>query len=640
MLVNVSESTCTCLGVLGELLLTEKSLIAYQLPVGSFVLLGSRGTQCFCKLGVSIFGSDELSSHLWRYLELSGTRQVDILQVFHPNDPSILPLDEITLCPLKRLDNTTLEALQQLIHFSGFIDCMISEEILHPSAILSINWLHTDISMRISSLVPPDGALYRLTPETTVKLQNKCDRTEMPLGLHNQLEILLRDPIGKWPVSIGVSGPQGSGKTFMLYETAKCFNIPIVKVEIGEIFSRPEKSASTAEILHLFGQSGRLPETTILLFDDFDRFSDAVFIDFIEKLNETLEKGRICDWIVPPEYPNSVIIVCMGQDIVKLPHLKHSIEISYPSMEERTALIESILSEHQWEFKFPSDFIEVAKRTQGMVAGDIEKLLMDSVTDTESRELCLSLIKARLWQSLPQSKPLDEFVGLENVIEYIDTVFISSLERAHPPRGILLHGEGGCGKTSLALAVTIDCIKKGLVSSFHFVDSSSLLSKLLGGSEKNLHGVFASTKSKGYSILILDQIESLASKRSHGTPGDLMDRLLSTLLTEMDGVGSEENKVIVIATTRDKKQLDPAILRPGRLDFHVEMENPNGLGRMSMLHGMASDEIIELTEGWSGADIEGLWREACMKCIEEGLEGSVEPRHVESAFIEVSKFHL
>jgi len=189
------------------------------------------------------------------------------------------------------------------------------------------------------------------------------------------------------------------------------------------------------------------------------------------------------------------------------------------------------------------------------------------------------------------------------------------------------------------------CLEKGFISSFEYLDSSSIMSKLVGNSERRLQTAFRRSTGAGPTLLILDQIDCLAKKRSLGEAGDLMDRLLSTLLTEMDGI-TTESSVIVIGTTRYKDALDPAILRPGRFDYHVELGGLDFKGRSEVLERLTEgsgvncmecfpDEFIEKCNGFSAADLEGLWREALMICLRENINHSpkeLRQEHVLASF--------
>jgi transitional endoplasmic reticulum ATPase len=206
-----------------------------------------------------------------------------------------------------------------------------------------------------------------------------------------------------------------------------------------------------------------------------------------------------------------------------------------------------------------------------------------------------------------------------------------------PPRGILLYGPPGTGKTLLAKAVA-----KEAESNFILVNGPSLLSKWVGESEKAVREIFRKARQTSPTILFFDEIDALVPRRGGSSEGHrVSEKMVNQMLTEMDGLESL-NDVVVIAATNRPDIVDPALLRQGRFDRIIFTPVPDVEGRKKIfeiyVEGMpvAKDvDIIQLadkTEGYVGADIEGVCREAAMIALRENM-GSKEItlKHFEEA---------
>jgi transitional endoplasmic reticulum ATPase len=220
----------------------------------------------------------------------------------------------------------------------------------------------------------------------------------------------------------------------------------------------------------------------------------------------------------------------------------------------------------------------------------------------------------------------DELGGLKNEVQKIREMV--ELPMRHPelfekigveaPKGVLLYGPPGTGKTLLAKAVAGETN-----ANFTSLSGPEIMGKYYGESEERLREFFKQAEDNAPSIIFIDEIDSIAPKREE-VSGEVEKRIVSQLLTLMDGMKSR-GKVVVIAATNRPDSLDPALRRPGRFDREIEIGIPDDEGRHEILNihtrGMPLEEKIDLraiskiTHGFVGADLEALSKESAMRSL-------------------------
>ncbi len=192
---------------------------------------------------------------------------------------------------------------------------------------------------------------------------------------------------------------------------------------------------------------------------------------------------------------------------------------------------------------------------------------------------------------------------------------------AKPPRGILLYGPPGTGKTMLAKAVATES-----EANFISVKGPEFLSKWVGESEKAVRETFRKARQASPCVVFMDEIDSITSERGSGSDSHVTERVISQLLTEMDGLNAL-NDVIVIAATNRPDIIDPALLRPGRFDKSIYIGAPDEESRRKIFEihtkskPLAEDvdlaKLAAESDGYTGADIAAVCNEAVMGAVRE-----------------------
>jgi transitional endoplasmic reticulum ATPase len=251
----------------------------------------------------------------------------------------------------------------------------------------------------------------------------------------------------------------------------------------------------------------------------------------------------------------------------------------------------------------PQGVVKITPRTRLIIHSKAmqEKVLKATVTYEDIGGLHEQIQRIREMIELPLRYPeLFQKLGIE------------------PPKGVLLYGPPGCGKTLLAKAVSTEA-----EANFILVNGPEIMNKYYGESEARLREIFRKAEENSPSIIFIDEIDAIAPKRSEVT-GEVEKRVVAQLLALMDGLESR-GQVIVIGATNRPNALDPALRRPGRFDREIEIGIPDRNARREILQihtrGMPLaedvdlDRLAEITKGYTGADLAALCREAAMKAI-------------------------
>jgi transitional endoplasmic reticulum ATPase len=285
---------------------------------------------------------------------------------------------------------------------------------------------------------------------------------------------------------------------------------------------------------------------------------------------------------------------------------------------------------------FDEVFSIMEERFTGLGFGDLRFVVADTtpgnqaVIITEHTEVVLSPKAVKIKDEATFEVNYEDIGGLQDEIRKIREMIELPLihpeifERlgVDPPRGVLLHGPPGTGKTMLAKAVANE-------TNAHFIliNGPEVMSKYYGQSEENLRKKFEDAEKNAPSIIFIDEIDAIASKREE-TRGEVERRVVAQMLALMDGL-KNRGKVVVIAATNVPNILDPALRRPGRFDRELEIGAPNKEGRQTILkihtrnmpltEDVNITELSSLTHGFVGADLASLAKEAAMIVVRRVL---------------------
>jgi transitional endoplasmic reticulum ATPase len=304
---------------------------------------------------------------------------------------------------------------------------------------------------------------------------------------------------------------------------------------------------------------------------------------------------------------------------------------------------------------------EVAARTPGFVAADLAALAREAGVRAALRQrtvqspmVAMADFTAALEVVRPTSMAsstlrlatvtLDDVGDMAEVKETLTESVLWPLTYpdtfarlgVQPPRGVLLYGPPGCGKTYLVTALA-GTGRANVLS----VKGAELLSKWVGESERAVRELFRRARDAAPTLIFLDEVDALAPTRGQATDGGTTDRVVAALLTELDGVETLRNVIVVGATNRPDL-VDPALLRPGRLERLVYVPPPDADGRADILRAVAKSvplaEDVDLAavarslDGFSAADCAALIREAALAAMRESLAAAtITAAHVAAA---------
>ena len=296
--------------------------------------------------------------------------------------------------------------------------------------------------------------------------------------------------------------------------------------------------------------------------------------------------------------------------------------------------------EKNTEWKVYEKEIDNGFTYEKVVVGVIPKNIYDLIKSNNSN-WCRSIqIKAQKEEEIEDEIEernipdvlFNEIGGLGNTINIIREIIELPMKKPElfkklnlqPHKGILMSGPPGCGKTLIAKAIANE-----VNAHFIAINGPEIISKWVGQSEQNLRNIFKEAKEYAPSIILFDEIDSIAQRRTGGDMDAHNDKLVNQLLTLLDGFETNNN-VKVIATTNKPELIDEAVKRPGRFDYHIEISKPDLQGCKEILDIYIEDtpidkdfnkeDFVKYLVGLSGADIAFIVREASYNCMRRNID--------------------
>jgi len=489
------------------------------------------------------------------------------------------------------------------------------------------------------------------------------------------VELPLRHPtlfktIGvKPPKGILLYGPPGSGKTLIARAVANETGAFFVIVNGPEIMSKLA-GESESNLRKVF-QEAEKNAPSIIFIDEVDSIApkrektqgevERRIVSQLLTLMDGLKSRAHVIVMAATNRPNSI-----DAALRRFGRFDREIDIGVPDEIGRL----EVMRIHTKNMKLDEDvnLESIARDTHGFVGADLAALTTEAalqcirekmdVIDLEDEEIdaevlnSMAVTQDHFKTALGMSNPSalretvvevpnvtwEDIGGLEHVKRELQELIQYPVEHPEkfekfgmsPSKGVLFYGPPGCGKTLLAKAIANEC-----QSNFISVKGPELLTMWFGESESNVREIFDKARGSAPCVLFFDELDSIAVQRGSGggDAGGAADRVLNQLLTEMDGMNSKKTVFIIGATNRPDI-IDPALLRPGRLDQLIYIPLPDEASRLNIFRSclrkspVAPDVDFELltkfTHGFSGADITESCQRACKSAIRENIEKDIE----------------
>lgn len=449
-------------------------------------------------------------------------------------------------------------------------------------------------------------------------------------------------------------GPPGCGKTLVAQAVANETKRKACLVQGSEIKGW-RQGASEGNLISAY-QSVR--PNGILIIDEIDAIGGKRE-QMVNEINVSIV-GTLCSLLDGAKYKDDVVVIAttnrphMLDDALRRPgRFDVEIQIFPPDAKGRKEIFE--IHTKSMPLAHDVDLQTLAKRAHGFSGADIagvcasmnQRLLKYATeeirTGTAQEEIIKNLVitQADFCQVLSDTIPSllrenyvevskiswEDIGGLDEVKNELQRIVIWPLQyrdemqklKLRQPKGILLHGLPGCGKTMIARAMARES-----EHNFLAVNGPALISKWVGSTEEAIRDLFWKARMAKPCIIFFDEIEAIAPVRGRSLGNEVTDRAVSQLLAEIDGVSATQD-IFVMAATNRVDLVDPALLRPGRLDLQFEIPLPDKSARKkifeihlrdSPLRNVNLDQLVELSDGFSGAEIEWASTTAKKKALE------------------------
>ncbi len=546
-----------------------------------------------------------------------------------------------------------------------------------------------EISETPAEQLASDGRSAEGVPDVAYEdiggLDNELDQVremiELPMRHPELFQQLGIEP----PKGVLLHGPPGTGKTLMAKAVANEIDAHFQTISGPEIMSK--YYGESEEKLREVFEEAEENAPAIVFIDEIDSIAPKreeaggdverrVVAQLLSLMDGLEERGRVTVIAATNR------VDAIDQALRRGGRFDREIEIGVPDKDGRTEILQ--VHTRGMPLSDSVDLDKYAENTHGFVGADLESLTKEAamnalrrirpeldlesdeidadvleslrVTETDFKEALKGITPSALREVFVEVPDItwNDVGGLEGTkerlretiqwpLEYPEVFQAMDMEAA---KGVIMYGPPGTGKTLLAKAVA-----NKAESNFISIKGPELLNKFVGESEKGVREVFEKARSNAPTVIFFDEIDSIATERGQQT-GDsgVSERVVSQLLTELDGLEELED-VVVIATTNRPDLIDPALLRPGRLDRHVHVPVPDEAGRKKIFEVHSRNKpladavdlewLASQTEGYVGADIEAVCREASMAASREFIR-SVTPEEMSDAVgnVRISREHF
>ncbi|WP_241881508.1 AAA family ATPase [Halorubrum sp. Ib24] len=467
------------------------------------------------------------------------------------------------------------------------------------------------------------------------------------------------------PTTLGLllRGPRGAGKTTLVEAVAAAVDATLVRASAARL--RGEGAGDRERRLDRVVEAASDADRAVVLLDDLEVLGDdGAAATLGDRLRETLDELRAAD---------GTVAIGVTTDAERVPEalrrggrFDREVDLAPLSVADRREALESVARDVP--LAMDVDFAETATRINGFVLADVTVLVDVALERAIRRDGRTAVRQSDVDHAMDVVEPSglrdvavefpsvawDDVGGLEAAkreivravywpLEYADRFERAGIE---PPSGVLLYGPPGTGKTLLARAAA-----SLSDANFISVNGPELLDRYVGASEQAVRDLFATARENAPAVVFFDEVDAISPKRRSDDTG-AGERVVSQLLTELDGLEPLTDVVFVAATNRPD-MIDEALLRPGRIEKTVETPLPDEPARREILRIHARDTptaemvdfdaLAERTAGYSGGDLAALVREAAMLAIEDtitddGRNGdlTVDADHFERALAETT----
>lgn len=479
------------------------------------------------------------------------------------------------------------------------------------------------------------------------------------------------------PLSALVVGAVGSGKSCLLGEFLRrnrcnCFYITASQVLRSYPGETEQQLRQIFDAAHIFKERLHPQLPVVILLEDLELFCPASATT--SSSSDTKNTGnalriaaqlyRLIDEL--PQRCSGIICLASSSspDAIdtharRAGRFGHEVGINSPREEERRQLFAALWQQEQpqSELLTPSLLDYLAQHTQGYVVGDLMLLLRQlqhkmltqhTPTPAEFENMLHHVLlqcqpsasRATDVRVLKMTTGFETIGGMESLKRTLQVSVLAALQHseAHArfglslPRGVLLYGPPGCAKTTIA-----KCLAKEANMTFIATSAAEVYSPYVGCAERFITQIFDTARKNAPCLIFLDEIDSLVGRRTVGNGGgggSVQLRILSTLLTEMDGMVSanRHGHILVVAATNRPHMIDDAVMRPGRFDKLIHVPAPDLKSRLALLQlharrmpfdaSVQLEEIATRTERFSGADLCNLCNEAAIEAFQRNFDVS------------------